>query len=317
MTALTIKPAVTFVAFRNALRLALQKNDNTFLNKLYSKDLSVEAVCENKVEVVNNLTGEKTTVLVAGKKVIVLKGQAAKNSVNIGLNRDVSLNSFLVNENGFSIDLEDHSIKAVTVSTGWVPADGVEAHLTVGAIMALSNITLASSKGSSGEVEHFVFAGKTGLAASGIVELRTALTELVEANGGFVVAEQAPKVRKQRTTSFNSMETSKGTSAEFLRVEGRFARETRNAEIEAEKDAKVAQQVLSRRNIEENKNSDTKPLVVSFASMEMSKGTSTEALRVEKRFTRETHNVEKEAMKDAKLAQKIRDRRNAEALKAA
>lgn len=101
MTTLTIKPAVTFVAFRNALRLALQKNDNSFLNKLYSKDLSVEAVCENKVLVVNNLTGEKTTVLVAGKKVIVLKGQAAKNSVNIGLNRDVSLNSFLVNENGF------------------------------------------------------------------------------------------------------------------------------------------------------------------------------------------------------------------------
>jgi len=250
MTTLTIKPAVTFVAFRNALRLALQKNDNSFLNKLYSKDLSVEAVCENKVLVVNNLTGEKTTVLVAGKKVIVLKGQAAKNSVNIGLNRDVSLNSFLVNENGFSIDLEDHSIKAVTVSTGWVPAEGVEAHLTVGAVMALSNITLASSKGSSGEVEHFVFAGETGLAASGIVELRTALTELVEANGGFVVAEQAPKVRKQRTTSFNSMETSKGTTAEAWRVESATRRNHRQACKEVEKEVKLAQKIRDRRNAE-------------------------------------------------------------------
>jgi hypothetical protein len=250
MTTLTIKPAVTFVAFRNALRLALQKNDNSFLSKLYSKELSVEAVCENKVEVVNNLTGEKTTVLVAGTKIIVLKGQASKNAVNIGLNRDVSMNTFMLNENGFAIDMQDHSIKAVTVSTGWVPADGVEAHLTVGAVMALTNITMASTKGSSGEVEHFIFAGEGAVSARGIVEVRAALTELVQANGGFVVVEEAPKVRKQRVTSFASMETSKGTSAEAQRVETATRRNHRQACKEVAQEAKLAQKIRDRRNVE-------------------------------------------------------------------
>lgn len=60
-----------------------------------------------------------------------------------------------------------------------------------------------------------------------------------------------------------------------------------------------------------------KARVTSFEKQEVSKGTSNEALRVEARTERETRNAYAEVERDAKAEQKRRDRRNAEALKAA
>ena len=246
MTTLTIKPAVTFTAIRSALRNILQTTDNTFLSKLFAKEFTVEVVSEKEVNIVTK-SGQVYVALVAGKKVVILKNQASKNSVNVVLGK-VTMKDFIVNENAFVIDLESNTVKSATVSTGWIPEDGTSNILTLGATMALSNLSLVSTKGSSGKIEHFIFDSNIGTSASGTVELREALTSIVEANGGFVVVEQAPKASNKLSGA--EKETSKRTSGKAMKVHAAILEENRKAQKKAGKDAELAQEILTRRNAE-------------------------------------------------------------------
>lgn len=206
-TTATVKAkAPTHINIKAAIKRVIVDVPNRFLTRLYVQEFTVTQTSPNELQLQNQATGDIFLAMFAGNKLVIIADENSKASVSIGLNRQVALTEFLNNHNGYVVDLAEHTVKAVVVSSGWKPSEDVEQHLTVEAIMALSNTVIASSKGSSGEIEHFVFSGEAGYAAKGIVEVREALTTVVNENGGFVVVEKETKSRKPRTASAEKAE---------------------------------------------------------------------------------------------------------------
>lgn len=244
-------PAVSYTRVASAMKKSQMDNQQAFFAALLLNTFAIETHGANEIVIKNNHTGAENIALVVGSKLVILTGEAIKKSgLALKLNHSIALDTFAKSENAYVLDLEANTVKGAKVGFGWVPADGVEDSITLGAMMALSNTTIVSTKPVDGAIEHFVIGQGKNVATDSIAEVRTTLTSIIEENGGFVVAETVKKERKARVTSFASMETSKGTTAEAWRVESATRRVHRQACKEVAKDVKLEQKIRDRRNAE-------------------------------------------------------------------
>jgi len=255
LTKNTVKATYTRVSA--AMKKSQIAKQTTFFTSLLLQGFTVESSGEDTIVITNSHTNAQHIGMVAGSTVLILTGEKIKkNGLTVNINREIAMDTFVQSENAYVLDLENGTVKGAKLGHGWVPAEGLESKVTTSALVALSNVVIASTKPVDGAVEHVVIGQGKNVATDSIVEVRATLTSIIEENGGFVVVEQAPKVRKPRNSSLSPLELalkqeqSKGTSAEALRVEAAHSREVRNAETEVHKDAKLAQKIRTRHNAE-------------------------------------------------------------------
>ena len=255
--ATVVKAAVSYTRVASAMKKSQLESQTPFFAALLLQGFNINTVSEGEVVITNNVSNAQHTALVVGSKLVILMGDTIKkNGLALKMNRSLALDTFAVSQNAYVLDLDTAVLKGAKAASGWVPAEGVEKDITIGAIMAVSNTTIVSTKPVDGPIEHVVVGQGKSVATDSIVEVRATLTSIIEENGGFIVVEQAPKVRKPRNSSLSPLELalkqeqSKGTSAEALRVEAAHGREARNAETEVHKDAKLAQKIRTRQNAE-------------------------------------------------------------------